>query len=68
MNIINNLQEIIPFLPYIKQGKYDKNIGTLILIGGSSYKSTDFDKFHVDKNDEFYRKFNYEAEYPNINF
>lgn len=68
MNIINNLQEIIPFLPYIKQGKYDKNIGTFILIGGSSYKSTDFDKFHVDKNDKFYRKFNYEAEYPNINF
>jgi hypothetical protein len=27
MNIINNLQKIIPFLPHIKKGKYDKNIG-----------------------------------------
>lgn len=68
MNLIYNLQEIIPFLPHIKKGKYNKNIGTFILIGGSSYKSTDFDKFQVDKNDKFYRKFNYEVEYPNINF
>ena len=68
MNIINNLQDIIPFTPYIKKGKYDKNIGTFILIGGSSYTSIYFDKFHIDKNDKFYRKFNYEVEYPNINF
>ena len=38
MNIINNFQEIIPFLPHIKTGKYDKNIGTFILIGGSLQK------------------------------
>jgi hypothetical protein len=68
MNIINNLQDMIPFIPHIKKGKYNKDIGTFILIGGSSYKSIHFNKFNVDKNDKFYRKFNYEVEYPNIDF
>ena len=69
MKIITNLQDIIPFIPHKKKGKYNKNIGTFILIGGSSYKYTDFDKFRVDKNDNFYRKFKFnEVEYPNINF
>ncbi len=68
MNIKYNLQDIIPHLPYIKKGTYNKNIGTFILIGGSGYKSTDFNKYPVNKNDKFYRKFKYEVEYPNINF
>jgi len=68
MNIILNLNDIIPHIKYIKKGKYNKDIGTFVLIGGSSYKCSDFDKFHVNKNDDYYRKFNYEVEYPNINF
>ena len=68
MEIINNLNDTIPFLPYIKKGKYNENIGTFILIGGSSYKCSYFDKFNVNENDKFYRKFNYEVEFPNINF
>jgi hypothetical protein len=68
LKIIDNLNETIPFIPYIKKGKYNKNIGTFILIGGSGYTSVYFDKFNVNKNDKFYRKFNYEVEYPNINF
>jgi len=68
MNIITNLQDMIPFIPHIKKGKYNKDIGTFILIGGSSYKCIQFDKFNVDKKDKFYRKFNYEVEYPNIDF
>lgn len=62
------LNEIIPFLPYVKKGKYNKNIGTFILVGGSGYKSIYFDKFIVNEDDNFYRKFKYEVEYPNINF
>ena len=68
MNIITNLKKTIPFLPYIKKGKYNHNIGTFILIGGSSYKCIYFDKINVDKDNKFYRKFNYEVKYPNINF
>ena len=47
---------------------YHKNFGTFILIGGSSYKCSYFDKFNVNINDKFYRKFNYEKEYSNIDF
>ena len=43
------LNEIIPFLPYVKKGKYNKNIGTFILVGGSGYKSIYFDKFIVNE-------------------
>ena len=53
-NVINNLQDIIPSIPYLKKGKYNKDLGTFVLIGGSSYKSIYFDKFNVDKNDKFY--------------
>lgn len=68
MDIITNLNDIIPFLKFIKKGKFNEKIGTFILIGGSSYKCIDFDKYNVNKYDNFYRKFKYEVEYPNINF
>jgi len=66
MNIVTNLEQIIPTLPYVKKGKYNHKIGTFILIGGSSYKSIYFDKINVSEKDKFYRKFDYEREYPNI--
>jgi len=68
MDIITNLKDIIPFLNFIKKGKFNEKIGTFILIGSSSYKCIDFDKYNVNKYDNFYRKFKYEVEYPNINF
>ena len=68
MNIVTNLEQIIPTLPYVKKGKYNHKIGTFILIGGSSYKSIYFDKINVSEKDKFYRKFDYERKYPNINF
>lgn len=68
MDILTNLNDIIPFLNFIKKGEFNKKIGTFILIGGSSYKCIDFDKYNVNKYDNFYRKFKYEVEYPNINF
>lgn len=68
MQMFYTLTEIIPYLPHIKKGKYNKKIGSFVLLGGSSYKSVYFDKYNVKKNDNFYRKFNYEIEYPNINF
>jgi hypothetical protein len=64
--IHNKLVDIIPYIPIVKQGKY--NGYSIVLIGGSSYKSTAFNKFEIDKKDDFYRKFNYEVEFPNINF
>ena len=66
MKILNKLIDIIPHIPHIKKGKY--NGFSFVLIGGSSYKSIYFDKVNVKKDDMFYRKFNYEVEYPNINF
>jgi hypothetical protein len=62
--IITKLNDIIPYLPYTKEGKYN-NLFSYVLIGGSSYKSTYFNKF---PGNTFYRSFNYEKEYPNINF
>lgn len=64
--IHTKLNSIIPYIPFVKQGKY--NGYSIILIGGSGYESTMFNSFFVDKNDNFYRKFNYETEFPNINF
>jgi hypothetical protein len=66
MNVINSLDKIVPHIPILQQGIY--NGFTFILIGGSSYKPIDFNKFNINKNNVFYRKFNYEVEYPNINF
>ncbi len=57
---------MIDKIPCVKSGKY--NGYSIVLIGGSSYKPIDFNKWYVSKDDKFYRKFDYEVEYPNINF
>jgi len=67
VRVVRTLQETIPFLPNVKKGTYDPSVGTFVLVGGSSYKCTDFDTFDVAEGG-FYRKFDYEAEYPHINF
>lgn len=67
ITFIHKLNEIIKYIPCVKQGRYN-GIYSFVLIGGSSYQSTQFNRFHVDKDDKFYRKFKYEIEYPNINF
>ena len=66
MIVHNKLTKIIPFLPHIIKGEY--NLFSFVLIGGSSYKSVFFDKFDPGKNDNFYKEFKHESEYPNINF
>ena len=66
MKYYYKLNNIIDKIPTIKEGKY--NGFSIILLGGSSYKSKHFNKWEVSKNDKFLRKFNYEVEYPNINF
>lgn len=63
-----SLNDTIQYLHYKKSGKYNKNIGTIILIGGSSYKYSEFNKVNFDETNNFYNKFNHENKYPNINF
>ena len=63
----NKLTELIPLLPTpVIEGIYKEF--SFVLIGGSSYKSSYFNKFVVSTDNKFYRKFNYETEYPYINF
>ena len=66
MKYFYELDKIIPYITCKDEGKY--NGFSYVLVGGSSYKPSYFNKFNVPKNDNFYRKFNYEVEYPNINF
>ena len=66
MKYYYKLNNIIDKIPTITEGEY--NGFSIILLGGSSYKPKHFNKWKVSKNDKFYRKFNYEVEYPNINF
>lgn len=67
MAVFYRSEDTIPTLPIVVKGKYNK-LFSYVLIGGSSYKPANFDKFEVSKKDDFYREFNYEREYPNINF
>ena len=67
MKVVNSLTKIIPYIPTLKQGEYN-NIFSFILIGGGSYQTKQFNKVNIKKDDDFYRKFNYETEFPNINF
>jgi pimeloyl-ACP methyl ester carboxylesterase len=66
--VVSTLRETIPFLPHVKSGTYDPSVGTFVLVGGSSYQCTDFDTFEVAESNDFYRKFDYEVEFPHINF
>ena len=66
MKVINSLTKIIPHIPVLEQGNY--NGFSFVLIGGGSYQVKQFNKVNIKKDDDFYRKFNYEVEFPNINF
>jgi hypothetical protein len=67
MKVINSLTEIIPHIPTLQQGEYNNSF-SFILIGGGSYQTKTFNKVNIKKDDDFYRKFDYEVEFPNINF
>jgi hypothetical protein len=58
------LDDMIDNVDVIKEGKY--NGFSIILIGGSSYKPEHFNK--VDFDIDFYKNFDTEREFPNINF
>lgn len=62
--IVNKINNMISHIPFIEQGKY--NGFSFVLIGGSSYKSSMFNKFDHHKN--FYNKLNPDTKLPNINF
>lgn len=64
MKYYTNLDDMISKTEVLKQGKYYGF--TFILIGGSSYHLSDFNK--VDFEIDFYKKFKGDAKYPHISF
>lgn len=64
MKVYRNLLEIIPYTPYNLEGKFNGNF-SYVLLGGSSYKSKYFNKF---EGNDYYKKYDYEVEFPDINF
>lgn len=60
--VITRVRDMVPFVSHVTKGTYDPAVGTFVLLGGSSYKCTEFDTFAVSESDQFYRKFNYEVE------
>ena len=66
MRYYYNLSDLVPSVPYVKQGSF--NGCSFVLFGASSYKSGYFNKVTDDKSIKYYKKFKPETTYPNINF